>query len=103
MIRATTSGVLKGYRSGLNKSFTRMNDARTTVMTHRTFNSYAEDPAAAAKAFQLRRARMTVEAQYNTCDGRCASIRARGVLWRPSSTTWTMRRKTPLRRPWTGH
>ena len=68
MIRATTNGVLKNYRSGLNRSFTKLNDARTTMLTHRNFNSYAEDPAAAAKAFQLRRSRMTAEAQLTTCD-----------------------------------
>lgn len=68
MIRATTIGVLKNYRYGLNNSFTKQNDARTTVFTHRNFNSFAEDPAAAARSFQLRRARMTAESQYNVCD-----------------------------------
>lgn len=68
MIRETTIGVLKNYRYGLNSSFKKFNDARTTVLTQRTFNSYAEDPAAAAQAFQLRRQRMTVESQYKTCD-----------------------------------
>lgn len=68
MIRATTIGVLKNYRYGLNKSFTKQNDARTTVLTHRNFNSFAEDPAAAAQTFLLRRARMTAESQYSVCD-----------------------------------
>lgn len=68
MVRATTIGVLKNYRYGLNKSFTRQNDARTTVLTNRTFNSFAEDPSAAAQTFQLRRARMTAESQYTVCD-----------------------------------
>jgi len=68
MIRATTIGVLKNYRYGLNNSFTRQNDARTTVLTHRNFNSFAEDPSAAAQSFQLRRARMTAESNYTVCD-----------------------------------
>ena len=68
MVRATTIGVLKNYRYGLNKSFTKQNDARTTVLTHRNFNSFAEDPSAAAQTFQLRRARMTAESQYTVCD-----------------------------------
>lgn len=68
MVRATTIGVLKNYRYGLNKSFTKQNDARTTVLTHRNFNSFAEDPSAAAQTFQLRRARMTAESQYTVCE-----------------------------------
>lgn len=68
MIRATTIGVLKNYRYGLNNSFTKLNDARTTMRTHRNFNSFAEDPSAAALSFQLRRARMTAESQYSVCD-----------------------------------
>lgn len=68
MIRATTIGVLKNYRYGLNNSFVKMNDARTTVLTHRNFNSFAEDPSAAALSFQLRRSRMAVESQKTVCD-----------------------------------
>ena len=68
MIRATTSGVLRGYRSNLMSSFTTLNSARDTVLSQRQFNSYAEDPAAAAKAFRLRRSRMAVESQYNITD-----------------------------------
>jgi len=68
MIRATTIGVLKNYRYGLNNSFTKQNDARTTVLTHRNFNSFAEDPAAAARSFQLRRSRMVAQSQYSVCD-----------------------------------
>ena len=48
MIRATTGGVLKSYRSNLMNSFITLNKARDTVLSQRVFNSYAEDPAAAA-------------------------------------------------------
>lgn len=68
MIRATTGGVLKSYRSNLMNSFISQNKARDTVLTQRTFNSYAEDPASAAKAFRLRNSRMTVHSQYNICN-----------------------------------
>ena len=45
MIRATTGGVLRGYRTNLTKSFVTLNKARETVLTQRNFNSYAENPA----------------------------------------------------------
>lgn len=68
MIRATTTGTLRGYRSNLMSSFTTLNSARDTVLSQRQFNSYAENPASAAKAFRLRRSRMAVESQYNITD-----------------------------------
>lgn len=68
MIRATSIGVLKNYRNGLNRSFNKLNDARVTVLTHRTFNSFAEDPSVAAQTFQLRRARMAAESQHTVCN-----------------------------------
>lgn len=67
MIRATTGGVMRTYRKNLMGSFVSMNKARDTVLSQRNFNSYAEDPAAAAKAFRLRKARMSVESQYSVC------------------------------------
>lgn len=67
MIRATTGGVLKSYRANLMGSFINMNKSRDTVLSQRTFNSYAEDPAAAAKAFRLRKSRMTVDSQHDIC------------------------------------
>ena len=68
MIRATTGGVLKSYRANLMNSFIGMNKAQNTVLSQRNFNSYAEDPAAAAKAFRLRKSRMAVESQYDICN-----------------------------------
>ena len=68
MIRATTGSVLKSYRSNLMNSFISMNKAQNTMLTQRNFNSYAEDPAGAAKAFKLRKSRMTVQSQYSICD-----------------------------------
>lgn len=67
MIRATTGGVLRSYRTNLMNSFIRDNKARETVLTQRVFNSYAEDPAAAAKAFRLRKSRMQASSQLDVC------------------------------------
>lgn len=46
---------LNSYRYNLNKVNTKVSDSRDTVLTQRTFNSYAADPAAATQAFRLRR------------------------------------------------
>ena len=67
MIRATTGGVLRNYRTNLMNSFIRDNKARETMLTQRVFNSYAEDPAAAAKAFRLRKSRMQASSQLDVC------------------------------------
>lgn len=48
-------------------SFIARNKAQDTVLTQRNFNSYAEDPTSAARAFKLRKARMTVQSQYSVC------------------------------------
>lgn len=68
MIRATTNAMMKAYRVNLNKSTLRLNSARTTVLTERNFNSYAENPAAAAESFQLRRSFMQVSAQLDVSE-----------------------------------
>ena len=65
MIRATTNATLKAYRSSLNRATLRMNSARDMVLTQRNFNSYAEDPAAAAESFQLRRSYLKVSSQLD--------------------------------------
>ena len=63
MIRATTGGVLKSYKTSLMSSFIRLNDARNTVLTQRNFNSYAVDPAAASQSYQLHRSFQRVDSQ----------------------------------------
>lgn len=65
MIRATTNGTMKNYRVNLNNSTLRLNSARNTVLTERNFNSYAEDPSAAAQSFQLRRSFQQVGSQLD--------------------------------------
>lgn len=53
--RITTNGLFRNYRTNLSKNNKSLNDAMTTVQTGRKFNTYAEDPAAASKAWRLRR------------------------------------------------
>ena len=74
MIRSTTNGTLKTYRYSLQRSSYTMNKARETVQTQRQFNSFAEDPAAAAKAFQLRRSLQRTDSP---------STRWPGIRWNP--------------------
>ncbi len=53
--RITTNGLLRNYRNNLYDNTHKVNNSMERVQTGRQFNSYAEDPAAASKAFQLRR------------------------------------------------
>ena len=53
--RITTNGLYRTYRTNLNKNNKMLGDSMTTVETSRNFNTYAEDPAAASKAWRLRR------------------------------------------------
>ena len=55
MMRITTNGVLRNYKSSLLRSSNTLNFARDKVLTQRNFNSFAEDPASATEAFKLRR------------------------------------------------
>lgn len=53
--RITTNMMMNSYRYNLQNSTGKLADARDQVLTHRKFNSYAENPAAATQAFRLRR------------------------------------------------
>lgn len=54
--RTTTTGTMKTYRYNLQRSGYYMNKAMNTVQTGRLFNSFADDPTAAALSFQKRTA-----------------------------------------------
>lgn len=54
-MRITTNALIRNYKSGLNQSLMNMTNAMEHVMTQRSFNSVAEDPAAAARSSQLWR------------------------------------------------
>lgn len=66
--RMTTVGTLKNYRYNLNRSNNTMGKAMDTVITRRTFNSYAEDPAMATRCFQLRRSYQRAAGQLTIND-----------------------------------
>lgn len=53
--RLTTNGMLRGYRSNLQKSYKTLGMASERVQTGRNFLTYAEDPSSATLAFKLRR------------------------------------------------
>ena len=53
--RVTTNGLFRDYRAALISGRNKMYDTMNRVETTRNFTTYAEDPAAASKAFQLRR------------------------------------------------
>ena len=65
MIRATTVGVLKGYKSNLMKSFISLNSACRDMLKPRNFQSYADDPATASQAYQIRRALQRTASQLS--------------------------------------
>ena len=54
-MRITTNGLFRNYRTNLTKNNNKLNTSMVQVQTQRKFNAYAEDPAEAARAFQLRR------------------------------------------------
>lgn len=66
--RVTTNGTMYSYKSTLQRTYRGLANASNKVITNRQFNSYAEDPAAASRAFQLRRARWNTESQMSNND-----------------------------------
>ncbi|RFZ80390.1 hypothetical protein DS742_03835 [Lacrimispora amygdalina] len=54
-MRITTNAIIRDYKTNLSTSINNLNISRTHVMTQRSFNSAAEDPASAARASQLHR------------------------------------------------
>ncbi len=64
--RVTTNGTMYSYKANLMRSFNKLVNASDRLITNRRFNSYAEDPAAASRAFQLRRNMWNTESQLRT-------------------------------------
>ncbi len=54
-MRITTQAIMMGYNRELTGALNRWNKAQHTVLTQRNFNTSAEDPAAANRAFKLRK------------------------------------------------
>ncbi len=55
-MRITTGMAMNTYRYNLQNSTYNLTDARNKVLSHRQFDTYAEDPTAAAQAWKIRRA-----------------------------------------------
>lgn len=66
MIRVTTNGTLRGYKSSLMRTSNAVNLARNKVLTQSNYTSYAEDPASATQAFKLRRSFSRTNAQLES-------------------------------------
>lgn len=66
MIRVTTNGTMRGYKSSLMRATNTLNAARNKVLTQSNYSSYAEDPAAATQAFKLRRSFSRTHAQLDS-------------------------------------
>ncbi len=54
-MRITTNLILNNYQRNLTSSNVELNSTMNKVLTNRTFNKASEDPAAASKAFKLRK------------------------------------------------
>lgn len=63
--RITTNGMMQSYKSNLMRSYNNLAGITEMVTTHRQFNSYAESPSKAGRAFQLRRNRWNTESQIS--------------------------------------
>lgn len=54
-MRISTGSIMQRYNRNLSKAIGNLDSSRMKVLTNRNFNSIAEDPAAAAQSFKLRR------------------------------------------------
>ncbi|MBD5151369.1 MAG: hypothetical protein HDT16_02485 [Oscillibacter sp.] len=64
-MRITTGMAMNTYRYNLQNSTYNLTNARNRVLTHRQFDSFAQDPTAAAQAWKIRRA-MVSNANYQS-------------------------------------
>ena len=55
MLRISSAGVIRSYRSNLTRSRVSLEAARQTATDFRQFRSFSDDPAAATRSFNLIR------------------------------------------------
>lgn len=68
-MRITTGMAMNTYRYNLQNSTKNVSDSRNTVLTHRKFDSFSDDPSSAIQAWRVRRAMMdTSSYQKNNSD-----------------------------------
>ena len=93
MLRVTTNSTIYSYRKNLLKSTNQLYSAMNSMMSGRNFDTYAADPAAATRAFQIHSSLNATNTQYaNSSDpwleqaqlehlehpGRCDPLRCGG-------------------------
>ena len=74
-MRITTNMTMSTYRYNLMQSTNRWANAQNKVLTHRNFNSYAEDPAAATHAWRIRRSITETGTHYDNNNDTLARFR----------------------------
>lgn len=68
-MRITTGMAMNTYRYNLQNSTANMTNSRNKVLSHRKFDSFAEDPSSAIQAWRVRRAMMSTNSyQKNNSD-----------------------------------
>lgn len=68
-MRVTTGMAMNTYRYNLQNSTASMTDSRNKVLSHRKFDSFAEDPSSAVQAWRVRRAMVSTNSyQKNNKD-----------------------------------
>lgn len=68
-MRITTGMAMNTYRYNLQLSTSNFSNAQNTVLTHRKFNSFSDDPSSAIQAWRVRRAMTDVGSyQKNNSD-----------------------------------
>lgn len=74
-MRITTNMMMSTYRYNLMNSNNSVNNSVNKVMTHRNFNSYAEDPASATHAWRIRRSITETSTHYDNNNDTLARFR----------------------------
>ncbi len=64
MLRVTTNSTIYSYRKNLLKSTNQLYSAMNSMMSGRNFDTYAADPAAATRAFQIHSSLNATNTQY---------------------------------------
>lgn len=74
-MRITTNMMMSTYRYNLMNSTNSVANSQNKMMTHRNFNSYAEDPAAATHAWRIRRSITETSTYYDNNSDTLARFR----------------------------
>lgn len=74
-MRITTNMMMSTYRYNLMNSTNSVANSQNKVLTHRNFNSYAEDPAAATHAWRIRRSITETATHYDNNSDTLARFR----------------------------